>query len=87
MDAAKTGTEEVERAAGDPKGDVAELIRRLKSPDRAARAKAAAALRRLDPPPSWELIGALSGAGGADLQVEIMKVIRRMGRRTRPASR
>ncbi len=84
---AKTGPEEVERAAGDPKGDVAELIRRLRSPDRAVRARAAAALRRLDPPPTWELIGALFSAGDVDFQVEIMKIMRRPGRRTGAASR
>ncbi len=84
---AKIGAAQVERAAGDPKGDVAELIRRLKSPDRAVRARAAAALRRLDPPPTWELIGALSSAGDVDFQVEIMKVMRGLGRRTRAASR
>lgn len=87
MDAAKARSEEVERAAGDPKEDVAELIRRLKSPDRATRARAAAALRRLDPPPTWELIGALFGAGDVDFQVEIMKIMRRPGRRTRATSR
>ena len=84
---AKPGPAKVERAAGDPKGDVAGLIRRLKSPDRAVRARAAAALRRLDPPPTWELIGALSCTGDVDFQVEIMKIMRRPGRRTRAASR
>ncbi len=84
---AKIGPEEVERAAGDPKGDVAGLIRRLKSPDRAVRTRAAAALRRLDPPPTWELIGALFCTGDTDLQVEIMKIMRRPGKRTGPASR
>ena len=84
---AKIGAAQVERAAGDPKGDVAELIRRLKSPDRAVRARAAAALRRLDPPPTWELIGALFSAGAVDFQVEIMKIMRRPGRRKRAASR
>ncbi len=83
----KIGAAQVERAAGDPKGDVAELIRRLKSPDRAVRARAAAALRRLDPPPTWELIGALSSVGDVDFQVEIMKIMRRPGRRTRASSR
>ncbi len=83
---AKIGPEEVERAAGDPKGDVVELIRRLKSPHKAVRAKAAAALRRLNPP-TWALIGALFGAGDVDFQVEIMKVMRGLGRRTRAASR
>ncbi len=87
MGAAKTGTEEVERAAGDPKGDVAELIRRLKSPDRVIRAKAAAALRRLDPPPTWELFEAMIRAEDASYQAEIMKIMRRPGRRTRAASR
>ncbi len=84
---AKIGAEQVERATGDPKGNVVELIRRLKSPDRAVRARAAAALRRLYPPPTWELIGALSCTGDADFQVELMKVMRRLGRRTGPASR
>ena len=84
---AKTGPEQVERAAGDPKGDVAELIRRLKSPDRAVRARAAAALRRLDPRRPGQLIGAVFGAGDVDSQVEIMKIMRRPGRRTRAASR
>ncbi len=83
---AKTGTEQAERAAGDPKGDVAELIRRLKSPDRAARARAAAALRRLDPPPTWELFKAMIRTEDVDLQVEIMKIMRRPGRRTGAAS-
>ena len=86
MDAAKTGTEEAERAAGDTKGDVAELIRKLKSPDRAVRAKAAAALRQLDPP-TGALIGAVFGAGDINSQVAIMKIMRRPGRRKRAASR
>ena len=37
--------------SGDPKRDAAGLIRLLKSPDRAVRARAAAAPRRPDPPP------------------------------------
>ncbi len=84
---AKIGAAQVERAAGDPKEDVVELIRRLKSPGRAVRARAGAALRRLDPPPTWALIGALFGAGDVDFQVEIMKIMRRPGRRTGAASR
>lgn len=84
---AKIGPAQVERAAGDPKGDVAGLIRRLKSPDRAVRARAAAALRRLDPPPTWVLLGALFCSEDADFQVEIMKIMRRPGKCTRPASR
>lgn len=84
---AKIGAEQVERAAGDPKGNVVELIRSLKSPDRAVRARAAAALRRLDPPPTWALLGALFCSEDADFQVEIMKIMRRPGKRTRPASR
>ena len=83
---AKTETEHVERAAGDPKGNLAELIQRLKSPDRAVRAKAAAALRRLDPP-TGALIGAVFGAGDVALQVELMKIMRRPGRRNRAAAR
>jgi len=84
---AKIGPAQVERAAGDPKEDVAGLIQRLKSPDRAVRARAAAALRRLDPQPTWALLGALFCTGDTDLQVEIMKVMRRPGKRTGPASR
>ncbi|MEO6808903.1 MAG: hypothetical protein ABI353_07305 [Isosphaeraceae bacterium] len=84
---AKIKAEQVERAIEDSKGDVADLIRRLKSPDRAVRARAAADLRRLDPPPTWELIGALFGTGDVDFQVEIMKIMRRPGRRTKAASR
>ena len=84
---AKIGAAQVERAAGDPKEDVADLIRRLKSPDRAVRARAAAALRRLDPPPTWELFKALIRAEDASDQVEIMKVMRGPGRRTKAASR
>ena len=83
---AKTGPEHVEGAAGDPKGNIAELIQRLKSPDRVIRAKAAAALRRLDPP-AWQLIGAVFGAGDVDSQVEIMKIMRRLGRRNRAGTR
>ncbi len=84
---AKIGAAQVESAAGNPKGTAAELIPLLKSPSRAVRARAAAALRRLDPPPTWELIGALFGAGDPDFQVEIMKIMRRPGKRTRAASR
>ena len=60
---AKAGTEHVGRAAGDPKGDVADLIRQLRSPAQGGPRRASAALRRLDPPPAWELIGALGAPG------------------------
>ena len=81
---AKIGPEEIERATEDPNKMVVELIRRLKSPVKAVRARASAALRRLDPPPTWVLLGALFCSEDADFQVEIMK---RPGKRTRPTSR
>ena len=84
---AKIGPEQVERAAEDPKGDVAELIRRLKSPDRGVRAKAGAALCRLDPLPTWELFKAMISTEDASDQVEIMKIMRQPGRRNGAASR
>lgn len=87
---ARNGCEEraaqVGNAAENQKEDVAELICKLKSPDGVVRARAAAALRRLDPPP-WVLLGAVFGVGDGDLQVAMMKVMRRTGRRTRAASR
>ncbi len=83
---AKIRAAQVERAAGNPKEHVAELIRSLKSPDGAVRAGAAAALRRLDPP-TWELLGAVFGGGDVDLEIALLKVMRRPVRRSRAASR
>ena len=79
MDAAKTGTGEVERAVAGIKRATVKLINLLKSPDAAVRAAAADALRGLDPPPVLDMITSLLGARDANFQVEIIRVLIGLG--------
>jgi hypothetical protein len=51
------------------------LIRLLKHRAAAVQAEAADALRALDPPPIWDLIGALIKARDTRFRVEIIRVL------------
>jgi HEAT repeat protein len=62
MNATSRSGNEVHRALASVKQAVARLINLLKSPDEAVRTGAAAALKGLDPPPTWALGEALLGS-------------------------
>jgi HEAT repeat protein len=70
---------QVRRAVEALKRATGALINLLKSPDGAVRAGAAEALRGLDPPPVWDLIGALIQARDTRFKVEIIRVLGGLG--------
>ena len=70
---------QVRRAVGALKRATGALINLLKSPDEAVRAGAADALRGFDPPPVWDLIGALIKARDTRFRVEIIRVLGGLG--------
>jgi HEAT repeat protein len=76
---ADAGPVQVRRAVEALKRATGALIDLLKSPDEAVRAGAADALRGLDPPPVWDLIGALIKARDARFRVEIIRVLGGLG--------
>jgi HEAT repeat protein len=75
MDATRRAVTEVERAIRAHKRAIARLIRLLKHEDEAVRSGAAAALKGLDPPPTWPLGEALLGSRGTDFRLRIIKVL------------
>jgi HEAT repeat protein len=79
MNATSRSGNEVDRALASVKRALAQLINLLKSPDEAVRAGAADALRGLDPPPVWDLIGALIKARDTRFRVEIIRVLGGLG--------
>jgi HEAT repeat protein len=76
---AEAGPVQVRRAVEALKRATGALINLLKSPDGAVRAGAAEALRGLDPPPVWDLIGALIQARDTRFKVEIIRVLGGLG--------
>ena len=79
MDAASRPVREVERAIQAHTGAIARLIRLLKHRAAAAQAEAADALCGFDPPPIWDLIGALIKARDARFRVELIRVLGGLG--------
>ena len=75
MDATRRPVTEVERAIRAHKRALARLIRCLKHPDEAVRSEAAAALKGLDPPPTWSLGEALLGSRNRALRLGIIEVL------------
>ena len=75
MDATRRPVTEVERAVQAHKRAIARLIRCLKHPDEAVRSEAAAALKGLDPPPTWSLGEALLNGRDTDFRLRIIKVL------------
>ena len=75
MDATRRPVTEVERAVQAQKRAIARLIRCLKHPDEAVRSEAAAALKGLDPPPTWALGEALLGSRDRALRLGIIEVL------------
>ena len=76
---AEAGPVQVRRADEALKRATGALIDLLKSPDEAVRAGAADALRGLDTPPVWDLIGALIKARDTRFKVEIIRVLGGLG--------
>ena len=79
MNAARKGTEDVERAVAGIERATNKLINLLRSPDAAVRAATADALRALDPPPVLEMIASLLKARDTSFQVEIIRVLTGLG--------
>jgi hypothetical protein len=79
MDATRRPVTEVERAIQAHIQAIARLIRLLKHRAAAVQAEAADALRGLDPPPIWDLIGALIKARDTRFRVEIIRVLGGLG--------
>ncbi len=79
MNATSRSGNEVDRALASVKRATGALINLLKSPDEAVRSEAAAALKGLDPPPVWDLIGALIKARDTRFRVEIIRVLGGLG--------
>jgi hypothetical protein len=75
MDATRRALTEVERAVRAHKRAIARLIRLLKHEDEAVRSEAAAALKGLDPPPTWALGEALLGSRETDFRLRIIEVL------------
>ena len=75
MDATRRAVTEVERAIRAHKRAIARLIRLLKHEDEAVRSGAAAALKGLDPPPTWALGEALLGSRETDFRLRIIEVL------------
>jgi HEAT repeats len=72
---AKVEPAQVRRAVEALKRATSALINLLKSPDEAVRAGAAAALKGLDPPPTWALGEALLGSRDTTFRLRIIKVL------------
>ena len=75
MDATRRALTEVERAVRAHKRAIARLIRLLKREDEAVRSEASAALKGLDPPPTWALGEALLGSRETDFRLRIIEVL------------
>src|SRR6516165_10451875 len=75
MDATRRPVTEVERAVRAHDRAIARLIRLLKHEDESVRSEAAAALKGLDPPPTWALGEALLGSRETDFRLRIIEVL------------
>ena len=75
MDATRRPVTEVERAVRAHERAIARLIRLLKHEEEAVRSEAAAALKGLDPPPTWALGEALLGSRETDFRLRIIEVL------------
>jgi HEAT repeat protein len=75
----EAGAVQVRHAVEALKRATSALINLLKSSDAAVRSGAADALRELDPPPVWDLIGALIKARDTGFRVEIIRVLGGLG--------
>ena len=75
MDATSRPVTEGGRAIQAHKGALARLINLLKHRDEAVRSEAAAALKGLDPPPTWALGEALLGSRDRALRLGIIEVL------------
>ena len=75
MNATSRSRNEVDRALASVKRALAQLINLLKHPDEAIRSEAAAALKGLDPPPTWPLGEALLGSRDTAFRLRIIKVL------------
>jgi hypothetical protein len=83
MDATRPVVTEVGRAIQAHTRAIARRIRLLKHEDEAVRSESAAALKELDPPPTWSLGEALLGTRDTDFRLRIIKVWWRWPRWTR----
>src|SRR6516162_4310824 len=75
MDATRRPVTEVGRAVRAHNRAIARLIRCLKHPDEAVRSEAAAALKAIDPPPTWALGEALLRSQDRALRLGIIEVL------------
>jgi HEAT repeat protein len=75
LDATRRAVTEVERAVRAHDRAIARLIRCLKDPDEAVRSGAAAALKGIDPPPTWSLGEALLGSRDTAFRLRIIRVL------------
>jgi HEAT repeat protein len=75
MDATGRPATEVGRAVRAYRSAIARLIRCLRDPDEAVRSEAAAALKGLDPPPTWALGEALLGSRDTSFRLRIIRVL------------
>jgi HEAT repeat protein len=75
MNATSRSGKEVDRALASVKRALAQLINLLTHPDVAVRSGAAAALKELDPPPTWPLGEALLGSRDTEFRLRIIKVL------------
>jgi hypothetical protein len=75
MNAPSRSGHEVDRAVEALKRATSALINLLKHPDEAVRLEASAALKGLDPPPTWSLGEALLGSRDTDFRLRIIKVL------------
>ena len=75
MNATSRSGNEVDRALASVKRALAQLINLLKHPDEAVCSEASAALKGLDPPPTWPLGEALLGSRDRAFRLRIIKVL------------
>jgi hypothetical protein len=75
MNATSRSGNAVGRALASVNRALAQLINLLKHPDEAVRSESAAALKGLDPPPTWSLGEAPLGSWDTDFQLRIIKVL------------
>jgi HEAT repeat protein len=76
MDATRRPVTEVERAVRAHERAIARLIRLLKHEEEAVRSEAAAALKKLDPPPAWPLGEALlNHSRDTSLRLRIIRLL------------
>ena len=75
MDATRRPVTEVGRAVRAHKQAIARLIRLLKHEDEAVRSEAAAALKGLDPPPTWALGEALLSSRDTAFRLRIVRLL------------